>query len=250
VVGDVPILGIPAFDGPVGRVLPAGWLAIVEGESGAGMQLLAKQFARSGLGNAPVYYYTTYERTEDIRRTFQDYGWNADGLSIANLSEEYYARVLDRDLEVWRARERGLRFAELAGPVKPAEPSVIVRPTARVLADLSSLDTRFRLVLDSLDFLFEVVSEEELLAVVRQIRRRSQALGGEAMLVIQAGVHDRRTIGLLEDLADLLLELRAVERDGAFRPLLTIRKVRNHPELTRRVPLEPTATGLSTAAGA
>lgn len=244
----MPILGIADVDDQLTRVLPGGWMALVEGEAGSGTQLLAKQFAHAALGASPVYYYTTYERSEDIRRTFTDYGWNADGLTIANLSEEYYAKVLDRDLDVWRARERGLRYAEIVAPSRTAEPTAIPRPTARVLSDLSALDSRFRLILDSLDFLFEVVSEQDLLAVVRQIRRRAQALGGQAMLVIQAGVHDRRSTGLLEDLSDVLLELHAVEQGTSFQPTLTIRKVRNHPEITRRLPLATSPSGLKAVA--
>ncbi len=241
------ILGIPEFDERVGKFLPKGWVALLEGQSGAGTQLLAKQFAHAGQGAAPVYYYTTDERPEEIRRTFGDYGWDPDGVSIANLSEAYHAQVLDRELEVWRVRERGLRYAEIARTGSGAPPPTAVRPTAQVLSDLSGLETRFRLVLDSLDFLFEVLDEEDLLAVVRQIRRRAQALGGEALLVLRADVQERKLVGLLEDLADLHLELRAVEENGSYRPELTVRKVRNHPELTRRVALEASVGGLQVA---
>lgn len=238
-----PILGIPEFDDRVGRYLPSGWVALLMGDSGAGLQLLAKQFARQALEASPVHYYTTYERPEDIRRTYADYGWNSDGVVITNLSEEYYAQVLDRELEVSRARERGLRYQDLreAAPVVVAPP--LVRPTSRVLTDLSALDTRFRIVLDSLDFVLEVAPEAEVLAVVRQMRRRTQMLGGQALVVLQADVHERRVVGLLEDLADLLLDLRSVERDGEFHPTLTVRKVRNHPELTKRIPLKSTSSG-------
>jgi KaiC/GvpD/RAD55 family RecA-like ATPase len=240
---ELPILGIPDFDERIGRFLPSGWLGLLVGDSGAGMQLLAKQFAHVGLGSSAVYYYTTYERPEDLRRTFGDYGWNPDGLTITNLTEEYYARVLDRQLEVSRARERGLRYEELAATTTGAVSAPVGKPTARLLADLSSLDSRFRLVLDSLDFILEVVPESEVLAVARQIRRRTQSLGGQALLVLQADVHERRTTGLLEDLADILLELHSAERGGEFEQMLTVRKVRNHPELTRRLTLKPSPNG-------
>ena len=237
------ILGIPEFDERVARFLPGGWIGLLIGDSGAGMQLLAKQFARAGLGKAPVSYYTTYERPEDIRRAFHDYGWDPEGINITNLTEEYYARVLDRELEVSRARERGLRYADLATGSTGAVPPPLVRPSARVLTDLSALDSPFRLVIDSLDFILEVVPEGEVLAVARQIRRRAQSLGGQALLVLQSDVHDRRVTGLLEDLADLLLELRSAEAGGQFQPTLTVRKVRNHPELTRRIALTPGSGG-------
>ena len=244
-VVDTSILGIPEFDERIARFLPSGWLAILLGDSGGGMPLLAKQFANAGQSSSPVYYYTTYERPEDVRQAYADYGWPSDGLTISNLSEQYYTEVLDRELEVSRIRERGLKYKDIAGLVPGAVPTRVTRPTVRIQTDLSAIESPFRLVLDSLDFVLEVVPEAEVLTLVRQLRRRCQALGGQALLVLSADVHDRRLIGLLEDLADLLLDLRAEQSGATYRPVLTVRKVRNHPEETRRIPLRATPGGLT-----
>jgi KaiC/GvpD/RAD55 family RecA-like ATPase len=209
------------------------------------MQLLAKQFANVGQSSSPVYYYSTYERPEDVRQAYADYGWKSDGLHITNLSEEYYTSILDRDLEVSRIRDRGLKYKDIAGLAPGAVPKLLTQPTSRIQTDLSGIESPFRLVLDSLDFVLEMVPEAEVLSLARQLRRRCQSLGGQALLVLAADVHDRRLIGLLEDLSDLLLELRAVEHSGEFQPMLTVRKVRNHPEQTRKMRLKATPTGLS-----
>jgi KaiC/GvpD/RAD55 family RecA-like ATPase len=242
---DTPIFGIPEFDERIARFLPGGWLAILLGDSGSGMQLLAKQFANAGQSSSPVYYYTTYERPEDVRQAYSDYGWSADGLKITNLSEQYYTDVLDRELEISRVRERGLKYKDIAGLAPGAVPPVLTRPTARIQTDLSGIETPFRLVLDSLDFVLEMVPEAEVLTLARQLRRRCQSLGGQALLMLAADVHERRLIGLLEDLSDLLLDLRSEQSGAEFRPVLTVRKVRNHPEETRRIPLRATPGGLS-----
>jgi KaiC/GvpD/RAD55 family RecA-like ATPase len=242
---DTPILGIPEFDDPIARYLPTGWLAVLLGDSGSGMQLLAKQFANVGQARTPVYYYTTYERPEDVRQAYADYGWASDGLTITNLSEQYYTQILDRELEISRVRERGLKYADIAGLAPGAVPTLLTKPTVRIQTELSGIDSPFRMVLDSLDFVLEMVPEAEVLTLARQLRRRCQAVGGQALLVMAADVHDRRLIGLLEDLADLLLDLRAVERGGEYHPILTVRKVRNHPEQTRRIQLKSTASGFS-----
>lgn len=242
------ILGVPDFDERVGRYLPPGWVGLVIGESGAGMQLLAKQFAHVGLEGLPVLYYTTYERDEDVRRTFADYGWPADGLAVRNLTERYQTEVLDRELEIARARERGIRYQDIAGVVGAGIPQQVPKPTARILADLAALDAPFRIVVDTLDFLLEVMPVGEVIAVARQIRRRCLALGGQALLALHSDVHERRTLGFLEDLSDLILDLRSSESKDGFRPILTVRKVRNHPEETRRVSLTETASGFSVGA--
>ena len=239
------ILGVPDVDEPIARFLPSGWVALLLGSSGAGMQLLAKQFAYVGMNGPPVYYYTSYEREEDVRRTFQDFGWETDGLIITNLTERYQAEVLDRELEVSRARDRGIKYVDLVGVESAGIPSQPPKPTARILSDLAALDAPFRIVVDTLDVLLEVLPANEVVSLARQIRRRCLSLGGQALLALQMDVHDKRVLGLMEDLSDLILELRSVEVGDAFRPDLTVRKVRNHPEQTRRLRLTETTGGFS-----
>lgn len=243
-----PILGIPAFDGPVGPLLPKGWVALLIGESGAGLQLLAKQFAHVGAAGGPVIYYSTYEREEDVRRAFADYGWPPNGVTVTNLTERYQAEVLDRELEIARARERGVRYQDIAGVVAAEIPIQTPKPTARLLSDLATFEGPFRIAVDSLDFILELLPTPEVVGVARQIRRRCLALGGHALLALHADVHEPRTLGLLADLSDVQLELRNVEVEGNFRPILTVRKVRNHPEQTRRIPLLETPGGFSSGA--
>jgi hypothetical protein len=51
--------------------------------------------------------------------------------------------------------------------------------------------------------------------------------------VIQADVHERRTSGLLEDMADVVFELISRPNLGRYDHGILVRKVRNHPERTR-----------------
>ena len=243
------IFGLPEFDAPLASRLPVGWLCVLMGRTASGTPLLAKQFAHAGVGTVPDLYYTTYERTEDVVRAFHDFGWDPAGVQIINLADEYYAKVLVRDLEVSRARERGLKFADLArGPAASPAPKSF-NLTNRLLSDLSGLQGRFRLVLDSLDFLLEILEPSEVLTVARQIRHSAQSLGGQALVVIQSDVHERRTLGLLEDMAYLVVEFSTEGEDDGARHRLAVRKVRNHPERARRVPITVTEAGFAIGTG-
>jgi len=225
------ILGIPDVDAELAAWLPPGWVGLLEGGSGSGLPLLAKQYAQAARERSPVLYYTTYERTADVQKAFDDFGWDAGHVQIVNLAEEYYERVLRRDLEVSRNRDRGLTLKDLQAE-PPTAPRRSYNITGRVLSDLAALEQPFRMVIDSLDFFLEIVEPGEAMTMVRQIRHRVQALGGEVLLLVQAESHARRTIGLLEDLADLVVELRAEARVDSFAHLLAVKKVRNHPERT------------------
>lgn len=242
---DQTILGIPELDNELATGLPPGWLALLVGRTGSGTHLIAKQFAHAGVGDVPVLYYTTYERIPDVERAFRDFGWDPGGLKIGNLADEYYERVLSRDLEISRIRERGLAFADLQDGSSVASGPRTFDITNRLLAELAAIDSPFRLVLDSIDFLLERMEPTAVMTLARQIRHRAQTLGGQAMLVVQEGIHDRRTTGLLEDMADLVLESGAERQGGRYEHVLAIRKIRNHPERTRIVTVEVTSTGLA-----
>jgi KaiC/GvpD/RAD55 family RecA-like ATPase len=226
------ILGIPEVDRSLWTALSPGWLALLAGNSGSGAPLLAKQFAHAGVGTAPVLFYTTYERTEDVRRAFDDFGWDPADVKIVNLADEYYQRVLVRGLDVARAREVGLSLDQLVGapPVDRSFPPFSL--TSRMLSDLAGMDSPFRLVIDSIDFFFEVLQPHDVTTVARQIRHRCQTIGGQALMTVHSIAHDRATFGLLHDLADVVFELRAEPRASTYEHTLYIEKVANRPDLT------------------
>lgn len=238
------IFGIPELDGTLVSYLPPGWLGLITGVSGSGTHLVAKQFAAAGVGTVPVLYYTTNERTQDIQQSFRDFGWDPDAIRIGNLDDEYYERVLMRQLDVSRSRERGLTAEELTASAAPALPSRPFSLAYRVLADLAQLDGPFRLVIDSIDFLLEILGSAEVISLVRQIRHRSQTLGGQAMVMLQPHIHDARTTGLLNELADVVVELESTPEGERYVRRLALRKIRNHPERTHIFSVEISEGGL------
>ncbi|MFY9717228.1 MAG: ATPase domain-containing protein [Thermoplasmata archaeon] len=227
------IFDIPEIDQPLAPALRPGWLAVLAGTSGSGAPLLAKQFANAGVGTTPVLFYTTYERTDDVRSAFEDFGWDPADIKIVNLADEYYERVLVKGLEVARVRERGLSLEDL----NRAEPEGRSRPsfslTDRMLADLATIDAPFRMVVDSVDFFFEVLEPREVITVARQIRHRCQTIGGQALIAVHSPGHERATTTRLEDLADLVLTLRAEPHGDRHQHTLSVEKVGNRPDLTR-----------------
>jgi len=226
------VFGIPEIDQPVWTALPPGWLSLLSGSSGSGAPLLAKQFAHAGAGNVPVLFYTTYERTQDVVKAFDDFGWDPGEITIVNLADEYFERVLVRGLEIAKAREGGISMTDLVerGPQDRALTPFSL--TNRMLSDLAKIDSPFRMVVDSVDFFLEVMEPHELTTVARQIRHRCQTIGGHALLTAHSLSHDRAVFGLLQDLADLVVELRADPRHDHYDHTLALEKVANRPDLT------------------
>ena len=137
------IFGIPEIDGPLATALPAGWLAVLTGPSGSGAPLLAKQFANAGVGSVPVLFYTTYERTVDVQKAFEDFGWDPTAIKVVNLADEYYERVLVRGLEVATAREKGIPLSQITAGAPADRTGSAFSLTSRMLSDLATIDTPF-----------------------------------------------------------------------------------------------------------
>ena len=232
VVESQRLFDIPEIDTPLWTALPPGWLALLSGHSGSGAPVLAKQFAHAGVGSAPVLFYTTYERTGDVLQAFSDFGWDPASITVVNLADEYYERVLVRGLDVARAREVGLSLEDMVQGAPRAAPRGSFSLTNRMLSDLAGIDSPFRLVIDSIDFFFEVLEPHDVTTVARQIRHRCQTIGGQALLTAHSIAHDRSVFGLLQDLADVVFELRAEPNGDHYDHALYLEKVANRPDLT------------------
>ncbi len=141
--------------------------------------------------------------------------------------------MLVRGLEVARARELGLNLAELGSGDRHARPPTPFRLTDRMLADLAAIDGPFRLVVDSIDFFYEVLEPHDVTTVVRQIRHRCQTLGGQALLTVHSSRRESATSGSLGDLADLTLDLRAEPKGSRYHHTLAIEKVGHRPDLSK-----------------
>lgn len=230
------IFDIPEIDRPLSGALPSGWLGVLVGGTSTGAPILAKQFAQAGVGAHPVLFYTTYERTGDLGPAFQEFGWDVDQLKVVNLGEEYYERVLAKSLEAARVRERGLTVEDLHAPRSHDRAPTPFRLTDRLLADLAGVDAPFRLVVDSVDFFFEVLEPADVMKVARQIRYRCQSVGGQALLVVHGVRHDVPLASHLKDLADAVLEFRSEPKGDRYSHSLHLEKAGRRPDLARIYP--------------
>lgn len=236
--------GIPALDRVLMNGLPKGFTVLATSPPGAGLDLLAKQFAAAGAKDENVVYFTTSEQDEDIVGTMQDFGWKAD-LTIVNIGNRYYETVLARRLEASRYRQEGITMKDLQKPrPSDATPRRDVNFLTALSYEISRLKPPFRVVVDSLDFFLQYYDHGEVLSALRTIKAHVQRSEGLALLAMLTGVHDTRTQSGLEGIVDAIFELERVREEAAFRRYLVIRKVRNHPDKTGVHPLSVTRNGI------
>ena len=76
-----------------GKGIVLGTSMLIEGSSGSGKELLAKQYASAGVGSENVVYFSTDETSDELIDTFEQYNWPTD-LRIVNVGTQYFEKVL------------------------------------------------------------------------------------------------------------------------------------------------------------
>ncbi len=61
----------------------------------------------------------------------------------------------------------------------------------------------------------------------------AETIGGQALITLHTSVGDRATAAVLQDLADVVLDLRAEPEADHYAHTLSVEKVGNRPNLTR-----------------
>jgi len=221
-------IGIPALDRYLGGGIPKGFTILVIGRPGSGTEFLAKQFASAG--ELPTTYFTTSERDEDILSVMKQHGWKAN-LKIFNIGAKYYETILARRLEISRYRQEGLKFEDIEKFREEEVASYEINFLTSLAYEISKLSTPFRVVIDSLDFFLENYDSAEVLSALRTIKGHTQHNESLTLITLLKNVHEMKVQSSIEDIADMILELKREIVDQEERKYLVIQKVRNNPSL-------------------
>ncbi|UCE37866.1 MAG: recombinase RecA [Thermoplasmata archaeon] len=223
--------GVKVLDETLGGGLPVGFTALVSGSPGAGMELLAKQFASGGKDTKNIVYVSTTERNEDVLATMKRLGWTQD-LNIINVGTRYYENVLARKLEVSKYRYEGLTREDIDALIHGAESERTENFLSNLTYEVSRLEPPFRLVIDSLDFFLEQHQHTDVISALRMIKAHVQHSESVAFFTLQKDVYEKRTYSGIEGVVDCIMELDTWIEKAAFKRILVIKKLRNHPERT------------------
>lgn len=219
--------GIPELDRSLGGI-PEGFAILVYGSPGSGTELFAKQFAAAGAGKENVIYFTTSERNEDVKKTMEHFGWNPN-ITIVNIGEEYYQRVLAKELEISKYRQEGVSVKDIKR-LRSHEISKGINFLTKITYEISKLKPPFRVIIDSLDFFMEYYEPQHVISALRTIKAHSQYQRGIVLATMLKGVHEPKMESGVEEVVDIIIELEKLRREKEFQRYLIIQKVRNHPE--------------------
>ncbi|MDP8011964.1 MAG: RAD55 family ATPase [Thermoplasmata archaeon] len=220
--------GVENLDSALISGIPIGYTVLLSGTPGSGIELFAKQFIGSHLPEEDATYITTTEKTEDIINTMKDFNWKTD-IKIVNLGEEFYRRVLEKEIFISKYREEGIPASEILRPHKfhiEKELDILTLLTY----EISMLKSPFRLVLDSLDFLFSNEENSRVISTLRTIKSHTQYRQGVSLFTLVTTLYPSIVQSGVEEIVDIILTMENIRTQTGFDRIFTIKKFRNHPE--------------------
>jgi len=221
--------GIPQLDRLLMNGVPRGSTLLVEGATGSGKELFAKQFAAAGIGSENVVYFPTDESDEDLITTMKRFKWKTN-LKTVNIFTQYYEKVLVRELMANRYKQEGLTAREIAKFRGVAIERERVNFLSESVYEISRLKPPFRVVIDSLDFYLTHYDFPEVLAALQTIKAHVQYNKGLALFTITSEAYEKKVHMSIEAITDIIFEMEITKMASSFENHLLVKKVRNYPE--------------------
>ncbi len=244
---DTVSLGLPELDKMLLNGVPKGSLVVLLGTPHSGMELFAKQMAHFS-GGDNVVYFATNERTEDIIDTMNSFKWRTD-IKVVNIGTQHYQRVLMRDIEASKLRHEGLSQETVEGLIGQRGGKEQFNFLTELIYEISKQKPPYRVIIESYDFFLRYQSIDSAVAAIRTIKSHTQHSGGLAVVTLIKDVHDPKVQGIIESVADCVIELEVKRGEKGFEHSLIIKKLRNYPSKSRIVRYESGEKGITIVGG-
>ncbi len=223
---DTILTGTPHNTGSI----PRGFTILGYGNTGAGIDLFAKQFVSVAEDPDNTILISTSETTSEILSVYKKYDWPTE-IKVRTMGEEYNREVLTRELEASRFRVEGFSLDDIQ---KLAQTRFVDNQSHDFLTDLTtqitSLGPYFRAAIDSLDFFYSRFEPGRVTSMLRIMQAHAQRNRGLLLLTVSGDAVEKSTERELMAICDIVMEFEVSMRGTDFDKKVIIRRFRNAPE--------------------
>jgi KaiC/GvpD/RAD55 family RecA-like ATPase len=212
---------------------------------GSGSEIFAKQFAASHPEEV-VTFFTTAESEEDVRRAVTDAGWPHGALDIVDIQSRFAQQSL-MDAQSGRLQTARHHMApaalvdaddllkedsntDLMYQMPSKEEYGLTDYLGSLLKEYQSHPVPNRIVVNNLDFFFNIYPPEQVLHTLNIMRNLNAKTKGQLLWVLSKDVVDQRIQNRLALMSDHFFEMGVERKGNEFERFLITHNVRNRPE--------------------
>jgi len=194
--------GVAGLDKLLEGGFPTNSSILLIGPPGCGKSTLCQQFVWEGLREKqPAMFITLDVSPEEIRETMKNFSWKVD-----NMKE----KLKFIDAYSWRIGESKEEYS-ISNLGNVNELNIAI---SEVIKNLNSSKIK-RAVLDSISTLLLYADTNLVLKLIPIIIAKGKANGYTQLLILEEGVHDEKTVSMLNYQTDGMIEFK-MEEDNRF----------------------------------
>ena len=222
--------GIKNLDKLFGGGLQRGFTVCIVGVPGTNIEIIMKQIASTG----DVVFITTDESKEEIIRIMEKFGWENEKLIFIDIATVYLKYVQKnaslRSPQLNRRSKNQIQdLIKLASSGIPSQETKEPDFLKIFISSIQQFSSR-KIILDSLDFLIKKYSWRKVSRILHAAKISLIEEKGIFFFSVTRGIHGEDVERELEQLSDCVIELDINRSGTSFERILSIKKVRNHPE--------------------
>lgn len=220
--------GIEKLDKLLEGGAPRGYMLLLLGGPGSGIEILSKQLASTG----DVIYFSTEETEEEIKKTMERFGWTKPKMEIIDIATDFSKSVVSGEqkrVSVYQQRSK-MKLKELIEIGSSTTPE-IGKGEADFLAVLSNGVKNSKvekIIVNSLDFFLNQYSQEEVIRAIHAAKICNLQNKGVLFMIMTRGIHGDVFERKMEGIADCVIELEVLQKGSTFERFLAIKKMKNY----------------------
>lgn len=187
--------GIKKLDEILGGGFPSNSIIAIVGPPGSGKSILCMQFINQGVrANEDCLFLTTDRNPEEIKNISRDFNFNLDDVTFL-------------DSYSWRAGKETQAKLSVKDPSDLNYLNILI---GEILREMKSENKR--IVIDSVSALILYNGPEFAMRFLHIIGAKARIHNSCMLITLESGVHDEKTINMINYIADGAIELRLGER--------------------------------------
>lgn len=218
--------GIEKLDKLLEGGTPKGYIVLILGTPGSGIEILSKQLATDG----KTLYFSTDETSEEIKDTMQRFGWVKNNIEVIDIASLYSELLLSGEQRRVNVYEQKSKLKELIKIGSSGIPPIVKghEDFLAILSNKIKTAGKQKIIINSLDFFLNQYTQDEVIRTIHAAKICNIQNKSVLYMIMTRGIYGDIFERRMEGLADCVLELEVLQKGSTFERFLAVKKMKNY----------------------